>query len=115
MAASVSTTAVFVLAAVSAMMSFSVMMPLTVVAAPDIRVIGQISCKERFYRLVRISGNAAVQIDPGICQGIFRAHADAAADQRIHTHVCQKTCQRAVAASVRVNDLSFAICPFSTS
>ena len=52
-------------------------------AAVYIRIIAQIPCKKCLYRLVRISGNTAVQLDFGLCQRHLCTAADASADQRL--------------------------------
>ena len=77
---------------------------MSVVAAVYVRIVSKSPCKKCQNRFVRVSGNAAVQLDASLCQGILCASADSAADQSIHTVLPQKSCQSAVAAAVGVYD-----------
>src|SRR5699024_5416501 len=102
----VSMTAMFVLAAVSAVM-FLPMVPFPMMAALDIRIIGEFSFDKRFYSLIGSSGDTAVQLNSGFSKSILRTHTDSSADQRIYTQPGQKTCQCAMAAAIRINRLLF--------
>ena len=105
MTTAVSMASVFIFAAVSAMMSFSM------VTALDVGIIRKFSIHKRFYRLIGISGHSAVQLDSRLGKSILRPHTDSAADQGIHAQPGQKTCKRPVAASVRICHLFFCDLP----
>ena len=85
MTTAVSMASVFIFAAVSAMMSFSM------VTALDVGIIRKFSIHKRFYRLIGISGHSAVQLDSRLGKSILRPHTDSAADQGIHAQPGQKT------------------------
>ena len=57
---------------------------LSMMIAPHIGIIIQLSVQKRFYRRVRVSGYSAVQLDSCGCQRILRPCSDTAADQRLH-------------------------------
>ena len=90
-----------------AMTASSVMVPFSVVAALDIRIVGKISFKKRLYSLIGAACDTAVQLDSCIRKGILCPHTDSSADQGIHSQFRQETCQRPVSASVGIRDLLF--------
>ena len=55
---------------------------------------------------VGISGDAGVEVDPGLSQGVPGAAADAAADQGVCAQLLQHTGQRAVTLAVGAHDLA---------
>ena len=91
---------------VAAVVAFS-MMPVSVMAALDIRIKSKISGQERFYRFIRISGHTAVKLDAGVRKGVLGSHSNTAADQCVHAHLFQKACQSAVSAAIGIRNLLF--------
>ena len=98
---------------VSALVTASVMMPtlvpLTVVMAVVIAfsigiILQRTLCQSLSGRIGR-TGDPAVELDARLGQRSLRAHADAAADQRVHLCGFQKSGQCAVAAAVGGYDL----------
>ena len=91
---------IFAAVMVAAVVAFS-MMPVSVMAALDIRIKSKISGQERFYRFIRISGHTAVKLDAGVRKGVlisFRKPARAPCPLPLVSATC-----------------SFTILPFSTS
>ena len=89
---------------VAAGMALAVVM--VMVIAADIGIVSQLPCQECLHRFVRITGNAAVNLNAGACQSHLRATADAAANQDLRAHAAQQSCQSAVAAAAGIVDLS---------
>ena len=93
-----------VMAAVVAVAVVLVMVMVMMVAA-GIGVISKVPLGKGLRRSVRRPLNAGIELDPRIGEGRLRSHADAAADQGIRLYRLQKSCKRAVAASVCIHDL----------
>lgn len=55
-------------------------------------------------RLIRGAGDAGIELDIGVIQRDLRAHADAAANQRIHALRGEETGERAMTAALRRDD-----------
>ena len=96
----------------AALMPFAVMTALvpvlvmmTVVIAFGGRVILQRAVRQSLRGRVGGTGNAAVKLDVCLGQRVLRAHADAAADQRVHLRRFQEAGQRSVPAAVCGHDL----------
>ena len=87
------------------MTAIPVFMVMVVVIAMGVRVESQRSLRERPCRLVRVSLHAGVELDADVGQRHLRAHADAAANQRVDLGRLQKSGQRSVATPVGINDL----------
>ena len=87
------------------MTAIPVFMVMVVVIAMGVRVVSKRSLRERLCRLVRASLHAGVELDADVGQRHLRAHADAAANQRVDLGRLQESRQRAVPASVGINDL----------
>ena len=86
--------------AVPSMFSLS----MSVMAALHIRIIRQFTSQKRLHRLVCIPGHSAVKLNSTFRQSISGSASDAAADQRVHLKVRQKSGQGSMAASVGVCD-----------
>ena len=54
--------------------------------------------------MIRISLNAAEQLDSCLCQSRLRAAADPAANQHLHLQSGKHACKRTVSAAVGIND-----------
>ena len=80
--------------------------PLVVVAAHCIRVIGQSACQQVGHRLVRRPRYAGIELDLRLGQGCSGPAADAAADQRLDAPLTQESSQRPVAAAGGVHHLA---------
>ena len=93
-------TAAVVAAAVAALTVLMVM-----VVAVDIGIIAEVSDQQRRDRRVRLTADAAVELDARLCQRGLRAAADAAADQSVHAALHEEARQRAMAAAVGVDHL----------
>lgn len=99
--------------AVPAFMTFAMLMPAAispmvaalVMAALHIRDVSKISCEQRLYSRVRVSGHTAVQPDSCRRERVLRASSDSAADQRVRLQRVQDLRQRPVALSVRADHL----------
>ena len=63
--------------------AFAAMMFVTVMVTQRIGVILEPSRQKRGGLLIRVSGGAGEDGDPGLCQGSARAAADAAANERV--------------------------------
>ena len=70
-----------------------------VAAAPDLGAVVQRPRQKGPPRLVRPAGDAAIEPDSRLGQGLLGSRADAAADQRVHLQPGEKTRQGPVAAS----------------
>ena len=88
---------------VAAGMALAVVM--VVMIAAYVGIVSQLPCQECLHRFVRITGNAAVNLNTGTCQRHLRATADAAANQNLRAHAAQQACQSAVAAAAGIIDL----------
>jgi hypothetical protein len=97
--------ALVTLAVVAAVMAFAVMM--AVVVAFGVGIIGEPAFGQRLGRRVRGAAHAAVEFDPGFCQRALRAHADAAADQRVRLRGLQET----ASCFIRFSALSICLVP----
>ena len=84
--------------AVPSMFSLS----MSVMAALHIRIIRQFTSQKRLHRLVCIPGHSAVKLNSAFRQSISGSASDAAADQRVHLKVRQKSGQGSLAASVGI-------------
>jgi len=73
--------------------------------ASDIGIKHQLTGKQSLHSLIRITGNAAEQLDPCLLQRHLRATADAAANEYIDALGLQKACQRTVTGAVGIHDL----------
>lgn len=87
--------------AVPSMFSLS----MSVMAALHIRIIRQFTSQKRLHRLVCIPGHSAVKLNSAFRQSISGSASDAAADQRVHLKVRQKSGQGSMAASVGIHYL----------
>ena len=87
--------------AVPSMFSLS----MSVMAALHIRIIRQFTSQKRLHRLVCIPGHSAVKLNSTFRQSISGSASDAAADQRVHLKVSQKSGQGSMAASVGIHNL----------
>ena len=87
--------------AVPSMFSLS----MSVMAALHIRIIRQFTSQKRLHRLVCIPGHSAVKLNSAFRQSISGSASDAAADQRVHLKVRQKSGQGSMAASVGIHNL----------
>lgn len=83
---------------VPALMALAVMMPalvafavVAVMVAPGVGIIRELAFGQRPGRRVRGAAHAAVELDPGLGQRVLRAHADPAADQRVHLRSLQES------------------------
>ena len=86
---------------VTALMAFAVVMMIAVCACVH-KLAAQISR----HRLVRVAGSAGADFDARIGECVQRTAAKTAADQNLDIMVCQKSCQCAVADSIRSNDFT---------
>lgn len=77
----------------------------TVMVAFCIGVIGKCFGDTGNHRIVSVSANTAVQLDVCLGKGRLGTAADATADEGIHAKLGKQSCQRAVTASVGINDL----------
>ena len=102
-AASAVMTAFVTLAVMTAIVIFAVMMTVVVTLCVGIEL--QIPLRERQCRCVCGPGHATVERDACFRKCVARAHADAAADQRVRLRCFQETGERAMSAAVRVHDL----------
>ena len=66
-------------------------------------------------RRIRLTADAAVELDARLCQRHLCAAADTAADQGVHAALRQKARQCTVAAAVGVTTASRTTLPSSTS
>ena len=82
-------------------MAFTVIM----VRAVHIRIKRQRTVQESLHCLISIALHTADQTDIGLRKRCLCAAANAAADQRIHTELCQQAGQRTVTAAVRIHHL----------
>ena len=89
--------------------------PLVVVAAHCIRVIGQSACQQVGHRLVRRPRYAGIELDLRLGQGCSGPAADAAADQRLDAPLTQESSQRPVAAAGIIHHLTARAAPSYTS
>ena len=80
--------------------------PLVVVAAHCIRVIGQSACQQVGHRLVRRPRYAGIELDLRLGQGCSGTAANTAADQRLDAPLTQESSQRPVAAAGGVHHLA---------
>ena len=107
MAASAVMTAVVALTVMMAVMAavviFSVMMAMVVTLG--VRIELQTALRQRLCCCIRRAVHAAVERDARFRKRVARAHADAAADQRVRLRCFQETGERAMSAAVRVRDL----------
>ena len=87
--------------AVPSMFSLS----MSVMAALHIRIIRQFTSQKRLHRLVCIPGHSAIKLNSTFRQSISGSASDAAADQRVHLKVRQKSGQGSMAASVGIHYL----------
>ena len=78
---------------------------MSVMAALHIRIIRQFTSQKRLHRLVCIPGHSAVKLNSAFRQSISGSASDAAADQRVHLKVRQKSGQGSMAASVGIHNL----------
>ena len=88
-------------AVAAAGMAFAVIM----VRAVHIGIKRQRTVQERLHCLIGIALHTADQTDIGLRKRCLCAAANAAADQRIHTELCQQAGQRTVTAAVRIHHL----------
>ena len=88
-------------AVAAAGMTFAVLM----VRAVHIGIKRQRTVQESLHCLIGIALHAADQTDIGLRKRCLCATANAAADQRIHTELCQQAGQRTVTAAVRIHHL----------
>ena len=103
----------FLAVVVPAFMAFSMVMPalvafpvvMAVVVAFGIGIILQRTLCQSLRGRIGRTGDPAVKLDARFSKCILCAHADAAADQRIHLRCFQETGQRAVTAAVGGHDL----------
>lgn len=89
-------------AMIAAYMALTVVM--IVMIAVYIGVKLQFTLQESCDRIVCISGNTAIQLDPSSCKGCLRAAANTAANQNVCIERMQDASQCAVSAAVRIND-----------
>ena len=75
------------------------------VRAVHIGIKRQRTVQKSLYRLICVALHAADQTDIGLRKRCLCAAANAAADQRIHTKLCQQAGQRTVTAAVRIHHL----------
>ena len=94
-------TAVAVTATVVIMVTVAVVAVVRVVVmAFHCRIIGQLSGQKIGHRLVGGARDTAIELNTGLSQGSSGPTANSAANQRVHTALCQQTGQSAVAAPV---------------
>ena len=106
-------TLVFLAVVVPAFMTFSMVMPalvafpvvMAVVIAFSIGIILQCTLCQSLSGRIGRTGDTAVELDARLGQRSLRAHANAAADQRVHLCGFQKSGQCTVAAAVGGYDL----------
>ena len=77
---------------------------MVMVVTVNIGIIAQISAEQCVHCCVSVSADTAVELDARFGQRCLRSAADAAADQRIHAVLHQKTRQGTMAAAVGIND-----------
>ena len=94
-----------VASAAAAVLPAAAVVSVGVVIAAGLRVIGESARQKGLDRGVRLSGHAAVELNPRLCQRILRACADAAADEYIYAVGCEEARQCAVAAALGIRDL----------
>ncbi len=92
-------------------MAFAVVM----VRAVHIGIKRQRTVQESLHCLIGIALHTADQTDIGLRKRCLCAAANAAADQRIHTELCQQAGQRTVTAAVRIHHLRCNSLPPDTS
>ena len=93
----------FLAVAVAVMAAVALLaLAVTVVVTVGVGVALQCALCQGFGRLVGAAGDAGIQLDPRLGQGVPCAHADAAADQRVHMARLQEARQSAVAAAVGI-------------
>ena len=92
-------------AAVVAAVVVALAVLVVMVVAVDIGIIAEVSDLQRRDRRVRLTADAAVELDARLCQRGLRAAADAAADQSVHAALHQKARQCAMAAAVGIDHL----------
>ena len=76
-----------------------------VMIAAGVGIVVEPSLRQCLRRLVGGALHARVQTDARFGKRHLRAHADAAADQRVDLGFLQKACQQSVAAAVGIHDL----------
>jgi hypothetical protein len=86
---------------VTALMAFAVVMMIAVCAC-----VHKLTAQICSYCLVRVAGSAGADLDARIGERVQGAAAKTAADQNLDIMVCQKSCQCAVADSIRSNDFT---------
>ena len=92
--------------AVGATVMFTMAMLLVVVAASYVGIEFQRPVDQRFNGVISTAGNAAIEVDRGFCQGLFRSTADAAGNDGIDFLGLQETDQGTVALTIGVDDVS---------
>ena len=75
------------------------------VIAHDVGIVGKLPCQQSGNRVIRPSGYAAVEPDPGRGQCRLGTAADSAADQNVGVQGGEHPCQRAVSAAVGADHL----------
>ena len=99
---------------VTALMAFAVVMMIAVCAC-----VHKLTTQICSYCLICIAGSTCADFDACVGKRVQCAAAKAAADQNLDIMVCQKSCQCAVADSIRSNDFTgydakcWKILPFS--
>ena len=68
-----------------------------------IRIIFESAFRKRLCGGIRRTLNTGIELDPGIRKSILSAHADPAADQRIHVRLLQEPGQQTVTAAVSID------------
>ena len=81
------------------------MMTVSVAVAIYVGIIGKGICQKCAYRLVRISLNAAVQLNSRIGKRRTGSPSDTAANESVNLIFFQKACQRSVPAAIGINYL----------
>lgn len=93
--------------AVSATVVFTMFMLMVMVAASYIRVEFQRPVDQSFDGFIGTARNAAIQVDKGFRQGLFRSAADTAGNDSIDFLSLQEADQGAVSLAIGADDVGF--------
>ena len=81
-------------------------MAVAVMVALNFRIIIEAAVHQGLHRLVCQAGNAAIELDASLGQGVLRPGANAAADEDIHLVAPQEAGQSAMAAAGGIHHLA---------